>query len=77
MKNKKGGKQQKFIQQVQKQVTHGGNKSFKQMEKEKEDLKKAKEQKKKELQEINNLIKPVQQILVKGKFDFIGSIDIL
>ncbi|CAH8463508.1 unnamed protein product [Schistosoma turkestanicum] len=57
MKNKKGAKQQKFIQQVQKQVTQG-NKSAKELEREKQ----LKEEKKKEKAELNDLFKPVLEL---------------
>ncbi|CAH8483378.1 unnamed protein product [Schistosoma margrebowiei] len=57
MKNKKGAKQQKFIQQVQKQVTQG-NKSAKELEREKQ----SKEDKKKEKVELNELFKPVLEL---------------
>ncbi|XP_076039510.1 zinc finger CCCH domain-containing protein 15 homolog [Oratosquilla oratoria] len=66
LKNKKGAKQQKFIQQVQNQVKHGGNKSSRLVEKEKEDQKLKKEEKKKEINEITALFKPVQQLAGKG-----------
>lgn len=66
LKNKKGAKQQRFIQQVQHQVKFGGNKSARELEKEKENLLKKKEDKKKELAEINALFKPVQQLAGKG-----------
>ena len=66
LKNKKGAKQQRFIQQVQHQVKYGGNKSARELEKEKENLLKKKEDKKKELAEINALFKPVQQLAGKG-----------
>ncbi|XP_068246203.1 zinc finger CCCH domain-containing protein 15 [Palaemon carinicauda] len=66
LKNKKGARQQKFIQQVQHQVKYGGNKSARELEKEKENLLKKKEDKKKELAEINALFKPVQQMAGKG-----------
>lgn len=61
LKNKKGAKNQKFIQQVQVQVKNQGlNKTDKMKEKEREDAKKQKEQKKLELSELNKLLKPVQ-----------------
>ncbi|XP_018008563.1 zinc finger CCCH domain-containing protein 15 [Hyalella azteca] len=63
LKNKKGSKQQKFIQQVQHQVKNSGlNKTQKQLEKEKEDAKKEKEKKKLELEQLNAILKPVQQL---------------
>ncbi|KAK4473345.1 hypothetical protein MN116_002759 [Schistosoma mekongi] len=57
MKNKKGAKQQKFIQQVQKQVTQG-NKSAKELERERQ----VKDDKKKEKVELNDLFKPVLEL---------------
>ncbi|XP_037804474.1 zinc finger CCCH domain-containing protein 15 homolog isoform X1 [Penaeus monodon] len=66
IKNKKGAKQQRFIQQVQHQVKHGGNKSARELEKEKEVQMKKKEDKKKELAQLNELFKPVQQLASKG-----------
>ena len=61
MKNKKGAKQQKFIQQVQHQVKNSGlNKSAKQLEKEREDAKREKERKKNDLSELNAILRPVQ-----------------
>ncbi|XP_071523738.1 zinc finger CCCH domain-containing protein 15 homolog [Panulirus ornatus] len=66
LKNKKGAKQQRYIQQVQHQVKHGGNKSTRELEKEKEGQLKKKDDKKKELAEINAIFKPVQQTASKG-----------
>ena len=67
LKNKKGAKQQKFIQQVQHQVKSSGiNKTAKQLEKEREDAKKEKEKKRLELLELNSILKPVQQAAGKG-----------
>lgn len=65
IKNKKGSKQQKFIQTVQQQVTMGG-KTAKQLEKEKADKIAKKEDKKKEAEELNVLFKPVEQKVPKG-----------
>ncbi|XP_072947324.1 zinc finger CCCH domain-containing protein 15 homolog [Epargyreus clarus] len=63
LKNKKGAKQQKFIQQVEKQVKSGGIHPAKPVE----DKKKDKEQKLKELKEMALLFKPVQtQKVEKG-----------
>ncbi|KAK4292105.1 hypothetical protein Pmani_035104 [Petrolisthes manimaculis] len=62
LKNKKGAKQQKFIQQVQHQVKYGGNKSARELEKEKDNLTKKKDDKKKELAELNAIFKPVQNL---------------
>jgi hypothetical protein len=63
LKNKKGAKQQRFIQQVQHQVKSGGN------VKKPEDLKKLdKEKKLKDQKEMNLLFKPVAtQKVEKGK----------
>ncbi|XP_003742945.1 zinc finger CCCH domain-containing protein 15 homolog [Galendromus occidentalis] len=57
LKNKKGAKNQKFIQQVQKQVQQG-NQPRKAAEEKPSDLKKKKEQ---ELAELNQLFRPVIQ----------------
>lgn len=65
LKNKKGSKQQKFIQQVQHQVTQGG-KSAKQLEKEKAEKMVKKDDKKKAAEELNVLFKPVEQKVAKG-----------
>jgi len=63
LKNKKGAKQQRFIQQVQHQVKSGGN------IKKTEDLKKMEKEKKlKDQKEMNLLFKPVAtQKVEKGK----------
>lgn len=66
LKNKKGAKQQKFIQQVQHQVKYGGNKSARELEKEKETKGLKKDELKKNLAEINAIFKPVQQTASKG-----------
>lgn len=62
LKNKKGAKQQKFIQQVEKQVKSGGVHPVK------DDGKKVdKEKKLKDQKELNMLFKPVQtQKVEKG-----------
>ncbi|XP_049874271.1 zinc finger CCCH domain-containing protein 15 homolog [Pectinophora gossypiella] len=63
LKNKKGAKQQKFIQQVEKQVKSGGIHPAKPMD----DKKKEKENKLKEQKELAMLFKPVQtQKVEKG-----------
>ncbi|GBP08752.1 Zinc finger CCCH domain-containing protein 15 homolog [Eumeta japonica] len=63
LKNKKGAKQQKFIQQVEKQVKSGGVHAVKPVE----DKKLAKDAKLKEQKEIAMLFKPVQtQKIEKG-----------
>lgn len=63
MKNKKGAKQQKFIQQVEKQVKSGGVHPSNNV-----DAKKAEKEKKlKEQKEMNLLFRPVQtQKVEKG-----------
>jgi response regulator RpfG family c-di-GMP phosphodiesterase len=63
LKNKKGAKQQRFIQQVQHQVKSGGN------VKKTEDLKKLEKEKKlKDQKEMNLLFRPVAtQKVEKGK----------
>lgn len=69
LKNKKGAKQQKFIQQVQHQVKNSGiNKTQKQLDKEKEDAKKEKEKKKLELDELNSILRPVQTAAKGGQY---------
>ncbi|CAG9088870.1 unnamed protein product [Plutella xylostella] len=65
LKNKKGAKQQKFIQQVEKQVKSGGIHPAKPME----DKKKTKEEKLKELAEMAALFKPVQTQKVQKGID--------
>ncbi|XP_053606658.1 zinc finger CCCH domain-containing protein 15 homolog [Plodia interpunctella] len=64
LKNKKGAKQQKFIQQVEKQVKSGGVHPVKPVD---DSKKKDKEQKLKEQKELAMLFKPVQiQKVEKG-----------
>jgi hypothetical protein len=72
LKNKKGAKQQRFIQQVQHQVRSGGN------VKKTEDLKKMEKEKKlKDQKEMNLLFRPVAaQKVEKGK-NVISSTGIL
>lgn len=67
LKNKKGAKTQKYIQNVQKQVIHG-NKSNREIELSQVVTKKNKaEEKKKELEELSKLLKPVvTQKIEKG-----------
>lgn len=68
LKNKKGAKQQKFIQQVEKQVKSGGIFPAKPMD----DKKKDKDAKLKEQKELAMLFKPVQtQKVEKGRVYFI------
>jgi len=64
LKNKKGNKQQKYIQNVTQQVQHG-NQSRVQAREEKEREKK-KDEKKKLQEEINLLFRPVSQTVSKG-----------
>lgn len=61
LKNKKGTKQQKFIQHVQKQTFDGGKKN-REIEKEKTDKLTAAEKKKAAKEELNLLFRPVQEI---------------
>ncbi|CAG9561463.1 unnamed protein product [Danaus chrysippus] len=65
LKNKKGAKQQKFIQQVEKQVKSGGIHPAKPMD----DKKKTKEEKLKEQKELAMLFKPVQTQKVEKGID--------
>ena len=68
LKNKKGSKQQKFIQQVNKNVKSGGDPIQKKIEeqKKKEKLKKEQEQKDKEV--IQGLFKPVVEKVDKSEY---------
>ncbi|XP_071451632.1 zinc finger CCCH domain-containing protein 15 homolog [Hetaerina americana] len=59
LKNKKGAKQQRFIQQVEKQVKFGGNPSNRKMEETKKQERDKKDAKLKESKELNMLFKPV------------------
>jgi len=59
LKNKKGAKQQKFIQQVQKQVQHGNNPDARKLEQQRKEEKAKKEAKLKQQEELNMLFKPV------------------
>ncbi|CAL8105604.1 unnamed protein product [Calicophoron daubneyi] len=61
LKNKKGAKQQRFIQQVQKQVSHG-NKSAKDLERLEREKQEKREEKKREKVELNELFKPVAEL---------------
>ncbi len=62
MKNKKGGKAQKFIAQVEKQVKTGGDPRLLKLEAERAAERKKKEDEKKAEEERNLLIRPVQKI---------------
>ena len=59
MKNKKGGKQQKFIAQVEKQVKSGGDPRARKIEEERAAEKKRKEEAKREEEEKKKLFRPV------------------
>lgn len=62
LKNKKGTKQQKFIQQVEKQVKYGNQKASRMADLQSQDKNKKKEDKKKEQEELNQLFRPVQTV---------------
>lgn len=62
LKNKKGGKNQKFIAQVQKQVIHGGSSEAKKAEEKKRLEKEKKEADLKKQKEMQDLFKPVQTV---------------
>ncbi|CAL8069992.1 unnamed protein product [Orchesella dallaii] len=62
LKNKKGGKQQKFIQQVQKQVQFGGNPSSRKLDLAKEAEKAAKKVPDPKDEIMGQIFKPVQKV---------------
>nr|SVE88862.1 EOG090X0C5B [Daphnia sinensis]SVE89485.1 EOG090X0C5B [Daphnia sinensis]SVE90110.1 EOG090X0C5B [Daphnia sinensis]SVE90738.1 EOG090X0C5B [Daphnia sinensis]SVE91365.1 EOG090X0C5B [Daphnia sinensis] len=62
LKNKKGGKNQKFIAQVQQQVKHGGSAAAKKLEDEKRLQKEKKEAELRAQKEMQDLFKPVQPV---------------
>ncbi|ODM95051.1 Zinc finger CCCH domain-containing protein 15 [Orchesella cincta] len=62
LKNKKGGKQQKFIQQVQKQVHFGGNPSSRKLDQAKEAEKLAKKTGDPNDEILGQIFKPVQKV---------------
>ena len=62
LKNKKGGKAQKFIAQVEKQVKQGGDPKSRKLEEERLAEKKRKEEEKRLEDEKNALIRPVQKV---------------
>nr|CAG4647348.1 EOG090X0C5B [Megafenestra aurita]SVE92616.1 EOG090X0C5B [Megafenestra aurita] len=62
LKNKKGGKNQKFIAQVQQQVKHGGSAAAKKLEELKRLEKEKKEAELKKQKEMADLFKPVQPV---------------
>lgn len=65
LKNKKGNKQQKFIQTVEKTVLHG-SRTAKELQKLKDDKEAKKLTKKQEADELNSLFRPVEQKIAKG-----------
>merc|ERR1712002_1226412 len=69
MKNKKGGKAQKYIANVEKQVKGGGNPELRKLELEREKAKKEKEAKLKEEQEMKSLFKAVPTQKVESGVD--------
>lgn len=73
MKNKKGAKTQKFIQQVEKQVKSGGVPPRKQAE----EHGKKKEEKLKEAKELNQIFKPVQKVEKGKKIIFVYLLQII
>ncbi|XP_041374968.1 zinc finger CCCH domain-containing protein 15-like [Gigantopelta aegis] len=62
LKNKKGAKQQKFIQQVEKQVKFGNQKTSKLATETEKERTKKKDDKQRELDELNALFRPVQSV---------------
>jgi len=64
LKNKKGNKQQKYIQQVEKQVKSGGTRPN--IDKERDEANKKKLEKQKKLDELNDIFRPVQNLGSKG-----------
>jgi len=69
MKNKKGGKAQKYIANVEKQVKGGGNPELRRLELEREKAKKEKEAKLKSEQEMKSLFKAVPSQKVESGVD--------
>jgi len=69
LKNKKGGKNQKYIANVQKQVQAGGNPDFRKAEIEKEKKKAEKEAEKQRQLEMNSLFKAVPTQKVESGVD--------
>jgi len=62
LKNKKGAKNQKYIQQVQQQVKCGGAVNAKKLEEDKRKEKEKKEAEEKMKREMADLFKPVQKV---------------
>ena len=74
LKNKKGSKNQKFIQQVEKQVKAGGDPKARKIEEERALEKKRKEDAKREEEEKKALFRPVTtQKVANGKVKFRGN----
>lgn len=69
LKNKKGGKAQKFIAQVEKQVKQGGNPEFRKLELERQAEKKKKEDERLKAEEMKSLFKPIQAQKVDAGVD--------
>jgi len=69
LKNKKGGKAQKFIAQVEKQVKQGGNPEFRKQELLRQEEKKRKEEERKKEEEMKSLFKPIQTQKVDAGVD--------
>jgi len=69
MKNKKGGKAQKYIANVEKQVKGGGNPELKRLEAEREKAKKEKEAAQKREQDLKSLFKAVPTQKVEAGVD--------
>ncbi|ESO96218.1 hypothetical protein LOTGIDRAFT_227129 [Lottia gigantea] len=66
LKNKKGAKQQKYVETVKKQIQHGNVKASKVRNHTLKGFNKTKLQKEKELEELSALFKPVKQNVSKG-----------
>uniref|UniRef100_A0A8C6EYA1 Uncharacterized protein n=1 Tax=Marmota marmota marmota TaxID=9994 RepID=A0A8C6EYA1_MARMA len=73
LKNKKGAKQQKFIKAVTHQVKFGQQNPRQRHSQSEAEKKLKKDDKKKELQELNELFKPVVAAQKISKGDFPGS----
>ena len=69
LKNKKGGKNQKYIAQVEKQVKSGGNPDFRKQEEENRKKKQEKEEQKKREMEMQSLFKSVPTQKVESGVD--------
>jgi len=69
LKNKKGGKAQKYIANVQKQVQQGGNPDFRKQEAEKQKKKEEKEAERKRNEEMQSLFKSVPSQKVEQGVD--------